>query len=79
MTGHIVTTEIQTKVCVQVFLPNEEFKALHVLLDFGYQAVPLAKPNVFEDQISKKSESPQRRRLLQADDKTPLPGGGKSK
>ena len=46
------------------------------LVDFGYQAVTLANHNVFGDQISEKYESPLRRRLLQADNETPLPGGG---
>ena len=75
MKGHIVTSEIQTELSVQVVLPNGEFQALRVLVDFGCQAVALADPNVFGDQISEKYESPQRRRLLQADNETPLPGG----
>ena len=70
-----MTTEIQTELSVQVILPNGEFKALCALVDFGCQAVALANPNVFGDQISEKYESPQRRRLLQADNETPLPGG----
>ena len=48
-----MTSEIQTELSVQVVLPNEELKALRVLVDFGCQAVALANPNVFEDQISK--------------------------
>ena len=44
-------------------------------MGFGCQAFALANPNDFGDQISKKYESPQRRRLLQADYETPLPGG----
>ena len=60
---------------VQVVLPNEEFKALHVSVDFAYQAVALANPNDFGDQFSEKYESRQRRRLLQADNETPLLGG----
>ena len=75
MKGHIVTSEIQTELSVQVVLPNGERKALRVLVDFGCQAVALANPNVFGDQLSEKYESPQRRRLLQADNETPLPGG----
>ena len=79
MKGHIVTSGIQTELSVQVVLPNGEFKALReklrVLVDFQCQAVPLGNPNVFGDQISEKYESFQRRRLLQADDETPLPGG----
>ena len=71
-----MTSEIQTELSVQVVLPNGEFKALRVLVDFGCQAVALANPNVFGDQISEKYESPQRGRLLQADHETPLPGGG---
>ena len=70
-----MTSEIQTELSVQVVLPNGAFKALRVLLDFGCQAVALAYPNVFGDQFSEKYESPQRRRLLQADNETPLPGG----
>ena len=75
MKGHIVTSEIQTELCVQVVLPNEEFKALCVLVDFGCQAVALANPNVFGDQLSEKYESPKQRRLLQADNEEPLAGG----
>ena len=75
MKGHIVTIEIQTELSVQVVLPNGEFKALRVLVDFGCQAVALANPNVFGDQISEKYGSPQWRRLLQANNETPLPGG----
>ena len=70
-----MTGEIQTELSVQVVLPNGERKALRVLVDFGCQAVALANPNVFGDQLSEKYESPQRRRLLQADNETPLPGG----
>ena len=69
-----MTTEAQTELSVQVVLPNGGFKALCGLMDFGCQAVTLANPNVFGDQISKKYESTQRRRLLQADNETPLPG-----
>ena len=72
-----MTSEIQTELSVQVVLPNGEFKALRVLVDFGCQAVALANLNVFGDQVSKKYESPQWRRLLQADNDTPLPGGDK--
>ena len=71
-----MTSEIQTEHFVQVVLPNGEFEALRVLVDFGCQAVALANPNVFGDGISEKYESSQRRRLLQADNETPLPGGG---
>ena len=74
MKGHIVTSEIQTELSVQAVLPNGEFKGSCVLVDFGCQAVSLADPNVFGDQISKKYELPQRRRLLQANNETPLPG-----
>ena len=42
MKGHIVTSEIQTELSVQVVLPNGEFKALGVLVAFGCQAVALA-------------------------------------
>ena len=76
MKGHIVTSEVETELSVQVVLPNGEFKALSVLVDFGCSALVLANPNVFGDQISEKYESPQRRRLLQADNETPLAGGG---
>ena len=62
-----MTSEIQTELSIQVVLPNGDFKALRVLVGFGCEAVALANPNVFGDQISKKYESPQRRRLLQAD------------
>ena len=41
----------------------------------GCQAVALANPNVFGDQISEKMSPPKQRRLLQADNETPLPGG----
>ena len=75
MKGHILTSEAQTELSVQVVLPNGEFKALRVLVDFGCQAVFLANPNVFGDQISEKYESPQQRGLLQAENETPLPGG----
>ena len=68
-------SEVQNKLSVQVVLPNGEFKASRVLVDFGCQAVALANPNVFGDPISEKYASPQRRRLLQADNETPLPGG----
>ena len=72
----MVTSEIQTELSVQVVLPNGEIKALRVLVEiFGCQAVALANPNVFGDQLSEKYESPQQRRLLQADNETPLPGG----
>ena len=76
MKGHIVTSEIQTELCVQVVLPNVEFRALRVLVDLGCQAVALANPDVFGDQLSEKYESPQRRCLLQTNNETPLPGGG---
>ena len=76
MKGHIVTSEVQTELPVQAVLPNGEFKALRVLVDFGCQAVALANPKFLGVQISEKYESPQRRRLLQADTETPLPGGG---
>ena len=79
MKGHIVTSEIETELSVQVVLPKGERKALRLLVDFGCQAVPLANPNVFGDQSSERYESPQWRRLLQADNETPLPGGGTSK
>ena len=75
MKGHIMTSEIQTEPSVQVVLPNGELKVLRVLVDFGCQAVALANPNVLGDQLSEKNASPQRRRLLQADNETPLPGG----
>ena len=69
-----MTSEVQTELSVQVVLPNGEFKALRVLVDFGCQAVTLANPHVFGDQISEEYESPQRRRILQTDNETPLPG-----
>ena len=47
MKGHIVTSEVQTELSVQVVLPNTEFKALCVLVDFWCQTVALANPNVF--------------------------------
>ena len=59
MKGHIVTSEVQTELSVQVVLPNGELKTLRVLVDFGCQAVALANPNVFGEQISEKYESPQ--------------------
>ena len=65
MKGHIVTIEVQTELSAQVVLPNGEFQALRVLVAFGCRVVALADPNVFGDQISKKYESPQRRRLLE--------------
>ena len=52
MTGHIVTSEVQTELSVQVVLPNGEFKAVRVLVNFGCRAVAFANPNVFGDQIS---------------------------
>ena len=61
----------------RLFYPMEKFKYIRVLVDFGCQAVALANPNVFEDLISGKYESRQQRRLLQADNETPLPGGNK--
>ena len=70
-----MTSEVETELSVQVVLPNRELKALHVLVDFGFQAVALANPNVFGDQISKKFESPVKSCLLHADNETPLPGG----
>ena len=75
MKGHIVTSEIQTELSFQVVLPNGEFKFLRALVDFGCQAVALANPNVSGDQIAEKKECPERRRLLQADNEAPLPGG----
>ena len=75
MKGHIVTGEVETELSVQVFLPNGEFQTDWVFMDFGCQAVTLANPNVFGDQISEKYESAQQWRLLQADDEMPLPGG----
>ena len=76
MKGHIVTSEIPTELSVQVVFRSREFKPLRVWVDFGCQGVALANPYVFGDQISEKYESPQRRRLLQADNETPLLGGG---
>ena len=75
MKGHTVTSQVQSALSVQVVLPNSEFKTLCVLVGFGCQAVALANPNVFGDQISEQYESPQRRSLFQAEIKTPLPGG----
>ena len=75
MKGHIVTSEVQTKLSVQVVLPNGEFKTLRVLVDFGWQSIAFTNPNVLGDEISEKDESPQRRRLPQADNETPLLGG----
>ena len=43
-------------------------------MDFECQAVALANPNAFRDQICKKYGSPQRRRLTQAENEMPLPG-----
>ena len=37
MKGHIVTSEVQTELSVEVVLPNGEFKALGVLVDLGCQ------------------------------------------
>ena len=74
MNGHIVTSEVQTKLSTQVVFANGEFKALRDLVDFWCQAVAWANPKVSGDQISEKYEFPQRRRLLQADNETPLPG-----
>ena len=74
-----MTSEIQTELSVQVVLPNGELKALQVLVDFGCQAVALANPNVFGDLLSGKYESLQRRRLLQVDNETRLPGGDQQK
>ena len=37
MKGHIVTSEVQTELSVEVVLPNGEFKALAVLVDLGCQ------------------------------------------
>ena len=71
-----MTSEIQTELSVQVLLPNGEFKAFRILVDFWCQAVALANPNIFGDQISGKYESPEQRHLLQADNETPLPGAG---
>ena len=62
-----MTSEIQTELSVQVVLRNGDRKALRIFVDFGCQAVALDNPNVFGDQLSKKYESPQQRRLLQAD------------
>ena len=76
MKGHIVTNEVQTELSVQVVLLIGESKAPCALVDFGCQAVALANHNVFSDQITDKYESPKRRRLLQADNKTPFAGGG---
>ena len=74
-----MTSEVQTKHSVQVGLPNGEFKALRVVVNFGCQAVASADLNVFADEISEKNESPQQRRVIQADNETPLPGGKTSK
>ena len=75
MKGHIVTSEVETELSVQVVFPNQEFKTLHVLVDFGCQVVASANPNVCADQISKEYEYPEKSCLLQADNETPLPGG----
>ena len=76
MKGHIATSEVQTKLSVQVVLSNGEFKAVSVWVHFWCQAVALANPNVFGGQISKKYEPLQGRRLLKADNENPLPGRG---
>ena len=34
MKGHIVRSEVQTELVVQVVLPNGKFKALRVLVEF---------------------------------------------
>ena len=42
----------------------------------GAKRWPWRSRRFFRDQISEKYESPQRRRLVQAENDTPLPGGG---
>ena len=74
MKGHIVTSEVQTELSVQVVLRDGKFKAFRLLVDFGCQAVALTNPNVFGDENSEKYDYPRRRRVLQADNETPLPG-----
>ena len=73
-----MTSEVQTELSVRVVLPHAEFKTLLALVDFGCQAVALANPNDFREQIPRRYESLQRRRLLQANNETPMPGGGTS-
>ena len=70
-----MTSEIQTELSVQVVLPNGEFKALRVLVDFWCQAVALVNPMFLDTKSPKNMNPPKRRRLLQADNETPLPGG----
>ena len=53
-----MTSELPTELAVQVVLPNAEFKALGVLVDFGCQAIALANANVFGDRIFEKYASP---------------------
>ena len=53
-----MTSDIQTKLSVQVVLPNAELNALRILLDFGCQAVALANPKFFGDQPSKNMNPP---------------------
>ena len=70
MKGHIPTSEVQTELSFQIVLPNGEFKAFRVFVDFGCQAVALDNPNVFGDQIPEEYQSPQQRPLLQAHNET---------
>ena len=58
MKGHIVTSEIQTELSLQVVLPHGELKALRVLVDLGCHAVALANLNVFGDQLSEYMNPP---------------------
>ena len=62
-------SEVQAEFSAQVVLPNGESRAPRVLVDLECQAV----------QSSAKYGSPEQRRLLQADNETPLLGGKASK
>ena len=74
-----MTNEGQTKLSVQVVLPNGEIKALRVLVDFACVGVALANANVFGDRISEKYESPQTEAPTPSRYRDAFAGGGTSK
>ena len=55
-----MTSEIQTELSVQVVLPNGEFKALGVLVDFGCQWSLWPTPMILETKSPKNMNPPKK-------------------
>ena len=70
--GHIVYSNIRTELSVRIVLLKRDLRAL---VDFGFQEPTLANPNALGDQIFENLIFLVQRRLVQATNRTTLPGG----